>query len=479
MQDQPAYRALRPQLIALGAVTSVEFVENGMVMFAASQIAAGLGLSPEEFAFAYTLYGIGAMFMLYKHRWMVERLGYRSFVLLSLACFGAGALACALADGLAQFAAGRLLQGLGGATFFTAGRLAVNELPQQQRRAGLATFVASLLGASAVAPLLAAVLLEFGQWRALFWFGVPQALLVGWLAHSHLSRAVVPPAQRSHEHWGWLLWLCVGLSGLQYAIQAVSLEDGRVPAIAAGALASVAILAVFACRQWRRERPLIDVRGLAQSRYLFGLAMYFIGYFLIGSSGLLVPILLHTVYGLSLFQTAAISSCAMAGSVAAGLAHMALARRQPRHRGFMLAGLGLYGAGSLLLAAADAPGGWTGMLPGVLALYLAIPLFLGPVAAATFSGLQAEAFSHGYQVKNIIRQLGLSSSIALTTVALQLFVREPHAVAQLLELARHVSEPGVGAAMHPLLLASRQVLVLTALALVPAGLLVLLQRQFR
>ncbi|MEH6437735.1 MFS transporter [Massilia sp. DD77] len=444
----PRPDALRPRLIALGAVTSVEFIENGMVMFAAGQIAAGLHLSAQEFAFAYTLYGAGAILMLFKHRWMVERLGYRRFVLLSLACFGIGSALCALAGGLAQFAAGRLLQGLGGATFFTAGRLAMNDLPEPARRAGLLTFVASLLGASAIAPLLAVGLMELGQWRALFWFGVPQALLVGWGAHAHLSRSVIPREERSTEHWGWLLWLCAGVFGLQHAIQAIGLGTSEPRTVALAAGTSILMLAVFAWRQRRRERPLIDCRGLAQQRYLLGLAMYFIGYCLIGSSGLMVPILLHTVLSLSLLESAMVTSCAMAGSVTVALLHLRLAQGRPRHRLFMLAGLALFGAGSLGLSTADARSAWPELAPAVLAIYLAIPLFLGPVAAATFTGLPGKAFSHGYQVKNIIRQVGLSSSIALATVALHLVSRE-------------------------------QVFTLMAMAVIPAGLAVMAQREFR
>jgi DHA2 family multidrug resistance protein len=473
----PTPSALRPRLIALGAVTSVEFIENGMVMFSASQIMAGLHMSSADFAFAYTLYGMAAIFMLYKHQWMVERLGYERFVMLSLAVFGIGSLLCASAAGLVQFGAGRFLQGLGGATFFTAGRLAINELPAQSRFAGLCAFVGSLLGGSAVAPLLSAVLLELGGWRAIFGFGLPQVLLVAWLARGQLARAITPPEARSEEHWGWLLWLCLGVFCLQYAIQAISLVNSQPASIALIALASVVMLGVFAWRQSRKDRPLIDYRALFQFRYLFGLAMYFFGYFLVGVSGLMLPILLHQVLGLSLVATALMSTCGLVGTVAMALAHLALARRWPWHRLYMLSGLMLYAGGCLTFALMDSPRSWIGLLPATLAIYLALPLFMGPVAFGTFSGLEARVFSHGYQVKNIVRQLGLSSSIALTTLALHLFEHEPARMSLLQGAAGFlVSVPGAAPSM---LVASQQVFALTLLAIIPVALLVLRQRVFR
>lgn len=473
----PAPSSLRPSLVALGAVTSVEFLENGMVMFSASQIMAGLHLSAADFAFAYTLYGMAAIVMLCKHQWMVERLGYERFVMLSLAVFGAGSLLCASASGLGLFAAGRLLQGMGGATFFTAGRLAINELPAESRFAGLFAFVGSLLGGSALAPLLAASLLGAGGWRAIFAFGLPQVLLVAWLARGRLSCAVTPPALRSEEHWGWLIWLCLAVFCLQYAIQAVSLAGSQPRSVALTALVSIAMLTAFAWRQWRKDRPLIDYRGLFQFRYLFGLAMYFFGYFLIGVAGLMLPVLLHGVLGLSLLATALISTCGLAGTVAMALAHLALARRWPWHRFYMMSGLALYAAGCLMLALMDPPAGWVGLLPATLLIYVAIPLFLGPVAFGTFSGLAARVFSHGYQVKNIVRQLGLSSSIALTTLLLHLLEHEPARLGLLQGASELIVDTAVQAPV--MLVASQQIFALMLLAIIPVGLVVMLQRVFR
>lgn len=468
----------RARLIALGAVTSVEFVENGMLMFAASQIAAGLRLSAEEFAFAYTLYGFGAIVMLYKHQWMAERLGYRRFILLSLACFALGCLSCATAGDLFQFAAGRLLQGLGGATFFTAGRMAVNDLPEDRRFTGVLVFVGTLLGASAVAPLLAVGLMEFGGWRALFWFGLPQTAAVAWISHAHLSRTVTPRNQRSTEHWGWLLWLATGIFCLQYAIQAIGVDASRPDAIMGAALGSVLVLAVFSWRQWHKDQPLIKVRSLAQPRYLLGLALYFVGYFLIGVSSLMVPILLHAVMGLSLLATAALTSGAMACTAAVAVGHIVLTKQRPRSRECMLAGLALYGAGCLLLASVDAPHGLMDMLPAILFMYVAIPLFVGPIAAGTFIEMSTDAFSHAYQVKNIIRQLGLSSSVAITTVTMHLLVREPERLSPLLAMTGVVVDAGSGGD-SPLFLASRQLFAMMCVALVPAWCIVLVQRRFR
>ena len=158
----------------------------------------------------------------------LERLGYRRFVGLSLLVFGLGSGVCATSPadgGVLQLALGRLLQGLGGSTFFVAGRMLINELPPERRFHGLLTFVSALLGGTALAPLLAAALLGLGGWRALFWFGLVWAVGVAWAARGCLPSLRSAPHERSQEHWGWLLVVLAGVCGLQWVIQQIPVQQ--------------------------------------------------------------------------------------------------------------------------------------------------------------------------------------------------------------------------------------------------------------
>lgn len=477
--------------MALAAVTSVEFLENGMVLFGAGPIMAGAGVSASAFALVYAAYGAAAIFMLYKHQWVVERLGYRRFVGLSLLVFGLGSLVCATspADGsVLQLALGRLLQGLGGSTFFVAGRMLINELPPQRRFHGLLTFVCALLGGTALAPLLAAALLGLGGWRALFWFGLVWAALVAWAARDSLPAQRSEPHERSHEHWAWLLDVLAGVCGLQWVIQQIpaqqaSEQPGRWLAVA---LLSTVVLSLFAWRQWGRERPLINYRGLVQRRYLVGLVFYALGYFLAGAMGLLLPWLLHQELGFSLLATALWSFLGMCCSVAMALVHIFAARRWPRHQSFMLLGVVLQALACLLLSQVQAAGPTVGQVAGqgptwsVLALTLgtvlsglSLPLFIGPVAQGTFLELPQAVFSHGYQVKNIVRQLSLSFSVALLTWLLH------QLAAGHLVMVGGVLQALGGYLGTPVAQPAACVFLLLACLAVPLGLAVLWQRVFR
>ena len=153
----------------------------------------------------------------------------------------------------------------------------------------------------------------------------------------------------------------------------------------------------------------------------------------------------------------------------------------------MLAGLALFALGSGWLAVLAQQGsqrlleGEAGLLWPMLLCGLAIPLYMGSVAFGTFSELPPKVFSHGYQVKNIVRQLGLSTSIALGTVLL-LRGYPPEAEATLpLEAVIHglLPEAALRAAAPLMASASAGVFVALALATVPVAVLLLVQRHFR
>jgi len=244
---------------------------------------------------------------------------------------------------------------------------------------------------------------------------------------------------------------------------------------------STVVLSLFAWRQWGRERPLINYRGLVQQRYLVGLVFYALGYFLAGAMGLLLPWMLHQELGFSMLATALWTSLGLFSSVGMALAHIFAARRWPRHQGFMLSGVLLQALACLLLSQVQHAGqgvqgpAWSALALGLGTVLsgLSLPLFIGPVAQGTFLELPQAVFSHGYQVKNIVRQLSLSFSVALLTGLLHQ-LGEGH-------LARLGGAlQGLGAWLGtPVAQPAACVFLLLAFLSLPLALAVLLQRVFR
>ena len=139
-------------VLCIMSVASLEFIQNGMLNFAASSVMGGVGAAPEEFSYAAMAYAITAVLALFNHRWCAQQLGSRGLVQVSLLLFAIGAVQCAVANTPMAFIFGRALQGLGGATFFTAARVQVNTFDAKKRLIALLFFGYSLMLGSALGP---------------------------------------------------------------------------------------------------------------------------------------------------------------------------------------------------------------------------------------------------------------------------------------------------------------------------------------
>lgn len=477
----PAQRATPLYLLFLGLLTSVEFLQNGMVNFAAPYLGQAIGAAPEHYSLSATAYSAAAIVALFKHRWIVERWGYLRFILASLAAYTLGTVLCASAGDVPVFIAGRAIQGAAGATFFCAGRILSNQVAGPQRLHAMVAFVIGLLTASSIAPGLAAWLLHVSSWTMLFWSMLPLLGAVALLSPRFLPRETVAAEQRSPAHWNGLTWLALGVIGLQYTGQRLpyalfSHPVALILAICGGA----ALVGWFVHRQWRHAAPLIDYRALFHLRYLIGTAFYFFCYFVANANGYFIPLFLRQALGMDLLQTGALMTVAAVSSLVGALVHFKLALVRPGFKVYMLVALALLLAFGILMGGVG-PATSRGTVAALLVLNgLFASFFLGPVAQGTFAQINpdedARAFSHAYQTKNIIRELASSSGIAWSVLALQAGQWHHGGSAEVLTAQSHVLSD---AARHVLLLAGQDYFHLLAGIALIAALLVLGQRVFR
>ena len=68
----------------LGALVGMEFLENGMFVFASSHILGGIGVAPREFAQVQAAYAVGSMLMIAMQQWLSRHVGYRHYLLAAL-----------------------------------------------------------------------------------------------------------------------------------------------------------------------------------------------------------------------------------------------------------------------------------------------------------------------------------------------------------------------------------------------------------
>jgi len=120
----PARRPLAIALLVAGAF----FMENldGTVMATAMpQMARSFGASPVDLNIGMTAYLLALAVFIPVSGWLADRFGARPVFGGAIGLFTASSVLCGLSNGLWEFTAARVLQGLGGAMMVPVGRLVV------------------------------------------------------------------------------------------------------------------------------------------------------------------------------------------------------------------------------------------------------------------------------------------------------------------------------------------------------------------
>lgn len=411
-------------LLLIFLLTATEYLQSGMIAFGAAPIMGEIGAAPEEFSLVTATYACVAVAAIAKQRWLVERLGWRCFLLSALAVFVAGATVCAYSDSYHQFLAGRIVMAMGGGTFMTSARLLVNLIPPSPARfTGIKAFASALAVGSASGPLLVSLAVSHDSWRSIFVILIGLAFAIASLALVCLPAGVPAHELRTQSHPVLLMALVAGSFFVLYAFQRSYYDfyGDMTMLLAAGALGLLA-LGYFVYGMHHDDRPLLHIRELHNARFWSGVTLFTFCYALMGATNYMLPAVLQRGLG---FAWVAIGPVQAMGLGATLLTWLVMARFLPKRP----AAKKYYGVGFLCLAVFGWRVGslspqadlWNDVVPALACYGAFIMLVLATTAMHTFREVQHHetVFSHAQQVKNMLAQFGSSLGIAIATAGLQ------------------------------------------------------------
>jgi MFS family permease len=420
----PPVRHPRLLLLTIFLLTATEYLQIGMIAFGAGPIMGEIGAAPEEYSLVSAIYACVAVAVICQQRWLAERLGWRRFVLCSLALFACGAAVCAASDTTWQFLAGRVVMALGGGTFMTSSRLLVNLFPPSPARfTGIKSFATALALGSSAAPVLASLAVSHDGWRWIFILLVVLAIVTAAVSARCLPAAVPAHELRTQSHPVLLMALIAGSFFILYAFQRSYYDFySNTALLGAAAVLGVLALAYFVRAMHAGERPLLHLRELRNVRYWSGVTLFTFCYALMGATNYMLPALLQRGLG---FAWQAIGPAQAAGLAATVLTWGVMSRlvpKRPAAKQYYLVGfLALAFFGWRVSTLSPQANLWTDFVPALACYGVFVMLVLATTAVHTFREVQHDetVFSHAQQVKNMLAQFGGSFGIAVATAALQ------------------------------------------------------------
>jgi EmrB/QacA subfamily drug resistance transporter len=226
--------------------------------------------------------------------------GRRITLLIAIAVFIVGSIACALAPSMILLVLARGLQGLGGGGLIALGQTIIADLVSPKERARYQVYFAAVfLTSSVLGPVLGGFMAEHIHWSFIFWINVPLGL--GALALSNRSLKRLPRHDRRRE----LDFLGAGLLMAATVLILLALSWGGLHfpwlsiQVAALAVFSALFWMLFAWRMRTAREPLIPADILHNPVVRAGTlaACFGMGSF-IGLT-IYIPIYFETVRGLS------------------------------------------------------------------------------------------------------------------------------------------------------------------------------------
>ncbi len=166
-------------VLLLGSLTALGPLAIDMYLPSLPAIARGLhaphGSVTVTLAAFFAGLGVGQLF------WgpLSDRIGRRAPLLIGVAIFVAGAIACALAPNIWVLTLARFGQALGGSAGQVVARASVRDRFGHQMSARVLSLLMLVLGlAPIVAPIFGGYLLLVGSWRSIFWFQAATSALI-------------------------------------------------------------------------------------------------------------------------------------------------------------------------------------------------------------------------------------------------------------------------------------------------------------
>ncbi len=232
---------------------------------------------------------------------LADRFGIKRIYVISLVSFTTASALCGLAPSLNALIFFRILQGLGGALLPLGTAMLFTAFPPNERGLALSVFGVPALVAPALGPTLGGFLVQYVDWRFIFYINLPIGI-IGVLIASRNLRERKSATRAAFDLPGFIL-SANGFGALLYGLSNAA-TDGWTSSTVLGFLGlGVVTLAAFVVVELRSPHPLLNVRFYQKPVYLLASAVGWVSVVALFGATFLLPLYFQTLRGRTPFQT--------------------------------------------------------------------------------------------------------------------------------------------------------------------------------
>ncbi|MFC3126777.1 multidrug effflux MFS transporter [Pseudoroseomonas globiformis] len=179
--------------LLLGFMTAIGPLSTDMYLPAFPAIEAGFGVPPGSAELTLATWFVGLSAGQLVQGTLGDRLGRRRPLLVGLWIYVLGSVGCAMSTSIEMLAVCRCIAAFGGSASMVLPRAVVRDMADGHEAARLMSRLMLVMGAAPIlAPSLGGLMLGFGGWRPIFWFGAGYAVISSLLVWRLLPETLEP-----------------------------------------------------------------------------------------------------------------------------------------------------------------------------------------------------------------------------------------------------------------------------------------------
>jgi EmrB/QacA subfamily drug resistance transporter len=299
--------------LIVAAALFMQNLDSTVIATALPTMARAFGADPVHMNVALTAYMFSVALFVPASGWMADRFGTRHVFRAAIGVFTVGSIFCGQAHSLPFLVAARVLQGAGGAMMLPVGRLILlRTVPKERLISAMAWVTMPALIGPVIGPPLGGLIVEYANWRWIFYINLPIGLLGITLA------SIWVPDRRDPAGRFDLLGLLFSGAALAAFLAVLELMGrGILPGwqVAAIGLAGLCAGAFYARHARGQTRPLLDFSLMRLPSFAISVlagSLFRIG---IGAVPFLLPMLMQLGFGRSAVASGMVTFAAAAGAI--------------------------------------------------------------------------------------------------------------------------------------------------------------------
>ncbi len=300
MQQSATHTARAPYgilaVLMIGAF--IAFLNNTLLNIALPSIMKDLAIEPATAQWLSTGFMLVNGVLIPTSAFLIQKYSVRRLFLLAMTLFSTGTILAGFADVFPVLLAGRMIQASGSAIMMP---LLMNVMlvsfPIEKRGTAMGFFGLIMMGAPAIGPTLSGWIIEHYDWRMLFHFITPIALIV-LVAGFFLLRDVKERSATRIDLTSVAL-SSLGFGGLLYGFSSAGSKGWDSFHVYGALIVGVIALVTFIYRQLHMERPMLNFKIYRYPMFALSSAISMVVTMAMFSGMLLLPIYVQTIRGIS------------------------------------------------------------------------------------------------------------------------------------------------------------------------------------